>query len=432
MVLGWDIGGVHTKVARGAAGRIVCVREEPFELQRQPAALASLLRRLASEVGAHHACHAVTMTAELSQMFRSKREGVAFVLDAVEQAFPDDAVHVFTVAGAFTSPLEARRSPLAVAAANWMATARIVAQQYRDALLVDVGSTTTDIIPIAGGEVIASGRTDLGRLGSGELVYSGAVRTPIEAVVQQVSVNGRRVGVSAEGFALMGDVHVWRRDLSEEDYTAPTPDGRARSREACGERLLRVVCADREMLGDDDVSQMADDIAAAQVKQIADGIRRVAAAHPRASRAVVTGRGAFLGATAAREAGLEVWALEETLGADAARSAPAAAVALLYEQTTEHPSRPASELLPTSYTNRSGAPAPDVIVKVGGSALLDRDALDRVLAVLDAASCPVVVVPGGGPFADAVRDLDRRQRLPDTTAHWMAVSAMDQYAELLA
>ena len=435
MVLGWDIGGVHTKVAMVVSGRITCVREEPFEIQRQPEALASLLRRLAGEAGASgETRHAVTMTAELSQMFRGKREGVAFVLDAVEQAFPAAAVHVFTVTGAFVSPAEARRAPMAVAAANWMATARIVAQQHRDALLVDVGSTTTDVIPIAGGEVVASGRTDLERLGSGELVYTGAVRTPVEAVVREVTVDGRRVGVSAEGFALMGDVHVWRRDLSEEDYSAPTPDGRAHSRDACGDRLLRVVCADREMLDDADISLMAGEIAAAQVRQIATAIRRVAAARPRVSHAVVTGRGAFLGAAAGREAGLDVCALEETLGADAARSAPAAAVALLYEQSV-HPSRPASGFVGAVHAVRasgSRSPAIDVVVKVGGSALLEPDALDRVLAGLDAASGAVVIVPGGGAFADTVRDVDRRLRLSDTAAHWMAVSAMDQYAELLA
>ena len=42
MVLGWDIGGVHTKVAMVVSRQIVCVREEPFELQRQPEALVSL------------------------------------------------------------------------------------------------------------------------------------------------------------------------------------------------------------------------------------------------------------------------------------------------------------------------------------------------------------------------------------------------------
>src|SRR6185312_2255999 len=97
--------------------------------QRDPAALAPLLVRLARDLGASPGdSHAVTMTAELSQAFRTKREGVGFVLDALEAAFPPDRLHVYTVAGQFVSPQEARAAPLTVAASNWAATANWVAQ----------------------------------------------------------------------------------------------------------------------------------------------------------------------------------------------------------------------------------------------------------------------------------------------------------------
>src|SRR5687767_6944670 len=152
-VIGWDIGGVNTKVACVAAGALLDVRSRPFELQRSPASLAPLLCELARDVGRvlsdpprdvgrvlsdpprdvaapptrSSLVHAVTMTAELSQMFRTKREGVTFVLDAVAQAFPGAAVRVFTTGGQFVSMDEARREPIAVAAANWAATAAVVA-----------------------------------------------------------------------------------------------------------------------------------------------------------------------------------------------------------------------------------------------------------------------------------------------------------------
>src|ERR1041385_5856114 len=97
-VIGWDIGGVNTKIAVVAADTILFASTRPFELQRAPDQLTPVLRALAAEAGAEaHAPHAVTMTAELSQMFRTKREGVAFVLDATEAAFPGSAIHVFTV-----------------------------------------------------------------------------------------------------------------------------------------------------------------------------------------------------------------------------------------------------------------------------------------------------------------------------------------------
>src|SRR5260370_34244501 len=99
------------------------------------------------------------MTAELSQLFRTKREGVAFVLDAVTAAFPDATVRVWGVDARWRRPAEARRVPLLVAAANWAATARAVGRTVRDCLLIDTGSPTTDIIPLAGGAPVAVGRT---------------------------------------------------------------------------------------------------------------------------------------------------------------------------------------------------------------------------------------------------------------------------------
>jgi probable H4MPT-linked C1 transfer pathway protein len=331
-VVGWDIGGVNTKVARVQEGRVLSARAHPFELQRDPGALGALLDRLAREAGADpDDAHAVTMTAELSQLFRTKREGVAFVLDAVEEALPAGTVHVYAVDGRFLPPDAARREPLAVAASNWAATARVVARHHPDAILLDMGTTTTDVVPIVGGSMSALGRTDPARLSSGELVYTGAVRTPVEALAADVPLGEGRAGTSAEGFALSGDVHVWRGALDPADYAVPTPDGRPATREYAGERLARVVCADRESLGDGEISAIADALHAAQVARVAEATSRVHARHPALRVAVVTGVGAFVCAEAARSVGLAVHALADTMGNDAARCASAAAVALLLD-----------------------------------------------------------------------------------------------------
>ena len=329
-VIGWDVGGVNTKVARVHAGRLGAVRSHPYELQHAPGALAGRLREYAAGVGAGpHDAHAATMTAELSQLFRTKREGVRFVVDALCAAFPGADVAVYATTGRFLAPDAARADPLLVAAANWAAAARVVAAAHPDAVLVDTGTTTTDVIPIVGGRVVAHGRTDPARLASGELVYTGALRTPAEAIAAHVPLGDALAGVSAEGFALAGDVHLWRGDLAPADYTVRAPDGRPATREWAGERLARVVCADRELLDDAAVSRIADALAAAQVARVADAIGRVRRAHPALRTAVVTGLGAFIGAAAARAAGLHAVALAESLGSEAARAAPAAAVALL-------------------------------------------------------------------------------------------------------
>ncbi len=331
--VGWDIGGVNTKAARVDGGAVLSVVGRPYEIQRDPAALTPLLRQMAGDLGAPDApLHAVTMTAELSQLFRTKREGVRFVLDAVAAAFPGAGVHVFTVDGRFVSPADARERPLAVAAANWAATARAVAMHHFDALLVDIGTTTTDLIPIVGGDVVAIGHTDPERLTSAELLYTGAVRTPAEAIASYVPLGDGLAGVSAEGFALAGDVHVWRGDLRPSDYSCPTPDGRPTTRDFVGERLARVVCGDREMLDETAITRVADALARAQVRSIQAAMQRVIERHPSIQVVVVTGLGAFLGVAAAHALDLVVVPLSNQLGEAGARCAPAVAVALLLER----------------------------------------------------------------------------------------------------
>jgi probable H4MPT-linked C1 transfer pathway protein len=253
---------------------------------------------------------------------------VGFVLDALEMAFPGDELQVYTVGGRFVSPAEARARPLEAAASNWSATARLVGQFVPDCILIDIGTTSTDLIPIRQGEVVAMGRTDPERLLSGELVYTGALRTPAEAVTRAVPLWGGSAPVSAEGFALIGDAHLWLGRLSTEDYSVTPPDGRPATREFAGERLARVVCADREMLDQSDIDGVAGGLVEAQLLTVADAIARVRARHPAVNFAVVAGVGDFIAAEAAMRVGLQVLPLAERMG-DAARTAPAAAVAWL-------------------------------------------------------------------------------------------------------
>src|SRR3954451_10738947 len=331
-ILGWDIGGANLKVARLSSAiealppRSTC---QPFEVQHEIESLPHTLRSLARALDAAATdLHAVTMTAELSQAFRTKREGVAYVLDALEAGFPSDSLHVYTVDGEFVSPQEARRRPLHVAASNWSATGGWVARRFPAAILIDIGSTTTDVIPIVDGHVVALGRTDPERLATGELVYTGALRTPVEALVRQVPLWGEHAGVSAEGFAQVGDAHLWLGHLRPEDYTCRTPDGRPATAEYAGARLARVVCGDREMLSNEDITAIAVAIDNAQLTAIGKALDRVRRRWPAISVAVTTGVGGFIARRAGVAAGLETVSLDTEMGIQS-QAAPAAAVASL-------------------------------------------------------------------------------------------------------
>ncbi|MFL5521019.1 MAG: hydantoinase/oxoprolinase family protein [Gemmatimonadales bacterium] len=330
-VIGWDIGGVHVKAARVTEGRVARSTLRAFSIERDLDALARVLCDIADDIaGASGDRHAITMTAELSQRFRTKGEGVDAVLAAHEAAFPGADVAVLDTAGNFITPDEARYAPLDASASNWLATALVVGRRHPDCLLVDMGSTTTDIIPIVAHEVIALGRTDPDRLASGELVYTGVIRTPIEAVVTSVPWKDGLAAVSAELFATIGDVHVWLGTLDPAAIEVPTADGRPASRPYAGERLARVVCADRTMIDDPGLTRIATHVAAAQRRQVAGAIAKVAARHPSLRTAVVTGLGDAIAAAAVHEAGLEPRLLRDDWQ-DVTALAPAAAVALLLE-----------------------------------------------------------------------------------------------------
>ncbi len=337
-VVGWDIGGVNTKAAHvvwtDGSAQVVQVAVEPFEIWRDPIRLAAVLRDVAERFALADAyVMALTMTAELSDAFACKRDGVLTVLDAVREAFPGADARALSINGEFVSNEVARARPLDLAATNWLASALYVAQYHPDCLLVDVGSTTTDIIPISGGRVQNEGRDDTGRLGSGELLYTGVLRSEPQSLTDVVPVRGRMTRVAAEHFALMADVYLLLGKLSAADYTCPTADGRGTTPGEAAGRLARLVCADLEMLAEPDVVQMARYLMECQLHRIGDGVLQVLSRLPDgASRSVVpAGAGAFLAEEAARRLDMRTAAVLSEQTAQAV-ALPAAAVACLLAQ----------------------------------------------------------------------------------------------------
>jgi hypothetical protein len=297
-----DIGGANTKAAwlDGDGLRTV---SRPFEVWRDREALAAVLRELAAEGGPADAV-AITMTAELSDAFRTKREGVEFVLDAAQDAL--GSLSVLTTAGALVSAEAARERPWDVAAANWVATALAVAQEHPDALLVDVGSTTADVVPIAGGRVAATAHNDLERLLAGELVYTGALRTNLAAIAPRVPVRGGWCPVASESFAISADVHLVLGHLKPEAYDCATPDGRPATAEFARERIARLVCSDVDQLAADEIDAIASFLHAEQLRQLEDAARRVHRPLPADAPVAAAGSGAFLARAVAARLGRTV------------------------------------------------------------------------------------------------------------------------------
>jgi hypothetical protein len=258
-VIGIDVGGANLKVATDSGTFI-----HPCPLwEKSP--IRDILRsyRFPGEEAA------VVMSGELADCFGSKSEGIRYIVDSVREIFPR-AVFYGT---------DARFHGDAVpelAAANWLVSADYLMDRHQGSLLVDFGSTTTDIIPLVS---LASlqGLTDLFRLQSGTLVYTGLLRTTIPAVIREVVLSGIPTPVCPEYFACSGDAHLVLGHISMADYTSGTPDGKGRDRESCQRRLARVVCADLEEIGEEGACAVAASFWDAQRSLICaavDNVRR--------------------------------------------------------------------------------------------------------------------------------------------------------------
>ena len=279
-VLGLDIGGANTKAAYVSShhGKVSVSRVaiEYFPVWKEPNKLTAVLLKLKRQLRAK-ALEAVgvTMTAELSDAYQTKREGVNHILRCVQKAFPNLAIYVLNTNAELESIDTANRGPLGVAAANWAATGWLVGKYVKDCIIVDVGSTSTSIIPLVGGRLAACGKTDLDKLMCGELVYTGSLRTNVAAIVQSIPVRGGTAKVASELFALSGDVHLALGNINETQYNSETADGRGKTVEQALARLARVICADTEMLSKQEIINIAGFIYGKQLEQIAEGLLKV-------------------------------------------------------------------------------------------------------------------------------------------------------------
>ncbi len=290
--LALDIGGANLKAAHTTGG----ARTLPFELWKRPEELPNSLERLAATLPPADRV-AVTMTAELCDCYPTKAAGVLDVLAAVEVAFSGRLIRIWGTDGRFHTVAEVEAAPALAAASNWVALATLAARLLPEGpgLLIDVGSTTADLIPVRDGKPAPRGRTDTQRLRAGELVYAGVRRTPVCALATELFWRGAATGLSAELFATTLDVYLTLGELAPDVADLSTADGRPATVEAARDRLARMVGADRDGFHEADalgLAQAADDALMARLEAASN--RACLAAVGRPSGAVVAGSGAFL------------------------------------------------------------------------------------------------------------------------------------------
>jgi (4-(4-[2-(gamma-L-glutamylamino)ethyl]phenoxymethyl)furan-2-yl)methanamine synthase len=337
-IFGWDIGGAHLKVALAdTQGRLHRCEQYYTPLWRGLEYLDAALDQVAVGLPIEHGAHRMTMTGELVDLFEDHTQGVARLCARLAERLPTGRVRIYAGPEGFVTPDRAGTRVRAIASANWHATATLVAEALAYGLLVDIGSTTTDLVPLMGGRVCARGYSDRERLEIQELVYTGVVRTPIMSLVQRVPLAGAWTQLAAEQFATTADIYRLTGELPLHADLGETADGRGKGEAESAVRLAR-------MIGEDALEQepeiwrgLARYLRDCQLERIGQACARHGSLGlPLDAPLVGAGVGRFLVSRLAQRLERPYVDISTLLGAnstpeglDPADCAPAAAVALL-------------------------------------------------------------------------------------------------------
>lgn len=334
IIAGFDVGGAHLKVTRAEGGRIVAARTFATPLWQGLGCLDAALRE-AAPLSADADTNAFTMTGELADVFASRDLGVTGLLDLISGHFSSGQTLIYAGRSGFIAPEEARQNALDVASANWHATASLVARLAGDALFIDMGSTTTDIIASKAGTVASQGYTDAERMLSGELVYTGFTRTFLFGITDSAPVRGRATPLMNEYFASIADVHRILGVLDENDDKHSTADGKEKTVSGSVARLARMIGHDAADLNATEWREIASWFSEQQLRKIHDATFLVAGNAAADAPIVGAGTGRWQIRRLAERMGRrfidfsDLIPADEAVRSEASSAAPASAVALL-------------------------------------------------------------------------------------------------------
>lgn len=339
-IVGWDIGGAHVKAAGlDRSGQLRWVLQLPCPLWRGLGHLRQSLKQVLTALPAGCSTrHVVTMTGELVDLFANRAEGVHQIVAVMAESLGDGVVRFYAAGGGLLDAGQAVLDSKRVASANWCASADWAALQLADGLLIDVGSTTTDIVPFSSGAVRNVGRDDFSRMQAEELIYTGVVRTPVCSLADRVPFEGEWLGLAAEHFSTAADVYRLGEALPGDADQHPTPDRASHSIEDSARRLARMIGRDLESADLEQWRELAAYLSGEQLARITRACRRVVSRGGLNRHAPVVGAGVgrFLAARVAQMLGRpyrdfgELCHTEDGgLARRAADCAPAAALAHL-------------------------------------------------------------------------------------------------------
>ncbi|MBY9016451.1 MAG: hypothetical protein KGD68_12220 [Candidatus Lokiarchaeota archaeon] len=284
-ILGLDIGGANTKAALidFSNSKIIhsfsYIEYFPFwekNLNQIPEMFKKIIEKLIVKnkfTIENVNFISITITAELSDAFQTKREGILTILNALEQIFEKDKMFFINVRNGFSNNEQVKSDPISVAAANWVSTSLFLGKYVPKCILIDAGSTTIDVIPILNSVPVSRGKNDVERLMNRELIYTGGLRATIPSITHFLPYKDKMVRISFEKFALVSDIHRILNNISETEYINDTADNRSKTLNDCYARLARMICMDLESISTKELDIIAKYIYDKQIEMISIDIK---------------------------------------------------------------------------------------------------------------------------------------------------------------
>ncbi|NQY27400.1 MAG: H4MPT-linked C1 transfer pathway protein [Piscirickettsiaceae bacterium] len=339
LITGWDIGGAHLKVARcDVQGNLVAVLQLPCPLWKGIEYLQQAIQSVHQQLNNQNDLAAITMTGELVDIFPNRESGVNQILDCLNGFIDDDNISVYAGNHGWLTLSHAKQQWQDIASQNWQASANFTASKMNTGLFIDIGSTTCDIIAIKQGAAQASGYSDFQRQASRELLYTGAIRTPLIALTNHAPFNGIDIGLAAEVFATTGDCWCLLGYLDPKSIQDTSSDGKPWQAAYCINRIARLLGTDANQATKSHWLQLAQWFTEKQTQLVTDAILQVLSSHPDlAADAPIIGAGIgrFIAKTCAQRLNRpyqDFHDLIDSANTDISDHAPAVAISLLAQQ----------------------------------------------------------------------------------------------------
>ncbi len=270
--IGWDIGGAHTKYTVSFESKdVVECRIIHCELWKSLSKLEDIIENVNFKYKKKfNIINLITMSAEMCDIFCSRKKGVKSILSLFEKR--DFINHIYTKDNEILK-LQGFKKYSSCESTNWMVIADYLKSFDKNIVAIDLGSTTTDLVLIKNHICVNTRYDDYSGLNTGELLYTGVLRTPIYSVTNSIVLNKKTYNIIPENFSTISDIYRLLNIIkNKSDYTN-TADGRSKSIKDTLHRISRVFGFDYTADNNDTIIKLSKKIMSMHLDQISYTIK---------------------------------------------------------------------------------------------------------------------------------------------------------------